>query len=85
MTVNDRQTLEMALKGYQYEINRMQEKYREISFQLQGQATPAAPVLIRTASQATVTRKTRKKWSAEARANMAKAQKARWAKIRRAS
>lgn len=74
---HDRKLLEMALKGYQFEIGKMQEKCREIEEQLNG-GQQAGPALVEAEPK-----KKRRKMSVATRAKMAAAQRARWAHIKK--
>jgi hypothetical protein len=65
-------TLQMALVGYEAEIEKIENKIREIRSQLNGAAVPAVTATPKAAGG-------RRKLSAGARARIAAAQKKRWA------
>ena len=76
----DRATLEAALVGYQQHLRQIEAKMAELRGML-GQ-TPAAAPVAKSARKGTGKQKHR--MSAEGRARIAAAQRARWAKVKRA-
>ncbi|MEO8369292.1 MAG: hypothetical protein ABI806_08835 [Candidatus Solibacter sp.] len=75
----DKATLEAALIGYQHQVEDIQAKIAAIRKMLTGNAPTAAPKVKRAASA----QKQKHKMSAEGRARIAAAQRARWAKAKR--
>ena len=79
----DKATLEAALIGYQHQLEEIQAKIADIRRMLGG-ATPApAAAPQRRAKKAAPQRKQKHKMSAEGRARIAAAQRARWAKVKK--
>ena len=76
----DRATLEAALVGYQQQLQQIEGKMAELRRML-GQAPAAAPVAKRARKAGPAKQKHR--MSAEGRARIAAAQRARWAKARK--
>ncbi|MEO8597112.1 MAG: hypothetical protein ABI759_27585 [Candidatus Solibacter sp.] len=74
----DKATLEAALIGYQHQLETIQAKIAEIRRMLGG--TPARTV---PAAKKAAPRKQKHKMSAEGRARIAAAQRARWAKVKK--
>jgi hypothetical protein len=77
----DKATLEAALVGYQQHLQQIEAKMAELRRML-GRAPAAAPAAKR-ASKAGP-RKQKHRMSAEGRARIAAAQRARWAKVKKA-
>ena len=75
----DTATLEAALIGYQQQIQQIEAKMAELKRQL-GKGPAAAPAPKRAAKP----RKQKHRMSAEGRARIAEAQRARWAKAKKA-
>jgi hypothetical protein len=80
-TNTDNHILEMAIVGYQSELEKLSAKIAEIKARL-GQRGPGRPKAT-TAAAAEPTNPKRKGLSASARARIAAAQKARWAAYRK--
>jgi len=77
----DRATMEAALVGYQRQLEEIQEKMTELRRRLGGSA--GRPSIAKASGESKAPRKHR--ISAEGRARIAAAQKARWAKFKRKS
>jgi peptidoglycan hydrolase CwlO-like protein len=77
----DKATLEAALVGYQQQLQQIEAKMTELR-QMLGQGTAAAPAATR--AKKAGPRKQRHRMSAEGRARIAAAQRARWAKAKKA-
>ena len=77
----DKATLEAALVGYQQQLQQIETKMAELRREL-GQRPAAAPAAKRAAKAAPAKQKHR--MSAEGRARIAAAQRARWAKTKKA-
>ena len=75
----DKATLEAALLGYQHQVEEIQAKISAIRKMLTGNASVAGPK----ARKAAAPRKQKHKMSAEGRARIAAAQRARWAKAKK--
>ena len=75
-TVADVTTLQMALVGYQYEKQRIEDRIREIEAQLKGKHLTLSPAAKKTAGVKRVL-------SPAARKRIAAAQKKRWAEHRK--
>jgi hypothetical protein len=75
-TTEDLSTLQMALVGYQFEKERIEEKIREIQARLKGKAAPAPSAETKPAG-------VKRALSAAARKRIAAAQKKRWAEHRK--
>jgi len=73
--LNDTDTLQMALVGYQIEKDKIEEKIRSIQAQLKEQRTPA--------SSNSAPASPKRILSAAARRRIARAQKKRWAEHRK--
>ena len=78
-TAQDPDILMMALRGYEQEIEKIQQKISEIRAQLRGRRGPAAAP----AASAEGTRPRRRQLSAAARKRIALTQKKRWAEHRK--
>ena len=76
----DKATLEAALVGYQQHLQQIEAKMAELRGML-GQGPAAAPAAKRAPKAA---RKQKHRMSAEGRARIAAAQRARWAKVKKA-
>ena len=79
----DKATLEAALVGYQQHLHQIEAKMAELRGMLGGTAA-AAPAAKRADKKATPAKKQRHAMSAEGRARIAAAQRARWAKAKKA-
>ena len=77
-TAEDLTTLQMALVGYRYEREKIDEKIRQIEAQLKGKKAPA-----KSAGAGAGTKRVRRELSAAARARIAAAQRKRWAEHRK--
>jgi hypothetical protein len=77
----DRATLEAALVGYQQHLQQIEAKMAELRRQLGG--APAAAPVAKQARQAAPAAKQKHRMSAEGRARIAAAQRARWAKAKK--
>jgi hypothetical protein len=77
----DKATLEAALVGYQQHLQQIEAKMAELRRML-GQGPAAAPAAKRASKAAP--RKQKHRMSAEGRARIAAAQRARWAKVKKA-
>ena len=77
----DKATLEAALVGYQQHLQQIEAKMAELRRML-GQGPTAAPAAKRAPKAAS--RKQKHRMSAEGRARIAAAQRARWAKVKKA-
>jgi hypothetical protein len=77
---NDKATLEAALVGYQQHLQQIEAKMAEIRRILGG--TPAAAPAVKRAKKAAPS-KQKHRMSAEGRARIAAAQRARWAKSKK--
>lgn len=77
-SISDVTTLQMALVGYQYEKQKIEERIREIQAQLKGKSAPAAS----STSEKKVTG-VKRVLSPAARKRIAAAQKKRWAEHRK--
>ena len=75
----DKATLEAALVGYQHQVEEIQAKIVAIRRMLTGTPAAAGPKVKRAAAS----RKQKHKMSAEGRARIAAAQRARWAKAKK--
>ena len=79
----DKATLEAALIGYQHQAEEIQAKIADIRRMLGGNP-PAAPApKAKKAATPAAPRKQKHKMSAEGRARIAAAQRARWAKVKK--
>ena len=78
----DKATLEAALVGYQQHLQQIEAKMAELRRML-GQ-TPAGAPAAKRAAKAAAPRKQKHRMSAEGRARIAAAQRARWAKVKKA-
>jgi hypothetical protein len=76
----DKATLEAALVGYQQHLQQIEEKMAELRRML-GQTSGAAPAAKR--ARKTAPQKQKHRMSAEGRARIAAAQRARWAKVKK--
>ena len=76
----DKATLEAALVGYQQHLQQIEAKMAELRHML-GQGPAAAPAAKRAPK---ASRKQKHRMSAEGRARIAAAQRARWAKVKKA-
>ena len=82
----DRATMEAALVGYQRQIEEIQTKMAELRRRLGGRGAGVSASAATSAAPAGKGRAGRKhRMSAEGRARIAAAQRARWAKFKRAS
>jgi hypothetical protein len=77
----DKATLEAALVGYQQHLQQIEAKMAELRHML-GQGPAATPAAKRAPKAAS--RKQKHRMSAEGRARIAAAQRARWAKVKKA-
>ena len=75
----DKATLEAALVGYQHQVEEIQAKISAIRKMLTGAASAVGPK----AKKAAAPHKQKHKMSAEGRARIAAAQRARWAKAKK--
>jgi hypothetical protein len=80
----DRATLQAALVGYQQQLADIQTKMTELRRRL-GHAPAAAPARAPSASAAPSSSGRKHRMSAEGRARIAAAQRARWAKFKKKS
>jgi len=78
----DKATLEAALVGYQQHLEQIQTKMAEIRRTLAG--TPAAASAAKGPRKAAAPAKQKHRMSPEGRARIAAAQRARWAKVKKA-
>ena len=78
----DKATLEAALVGYQQHLQQIEAKMAELRRML-GQTPDAAAPAVKRAPKA-APRKQKHRMSAEGRARIAAAQRARWAKVKKA-
>jgi hypothetical protein len=74
----DLTTLQMALVGYKYEREKIDEKIQQIEAHLRGKKAPA-----RSGAAGVGTKRVRRELSAAARARIAAAQRKRWAEHRK--
>lgn len=77
-TAEDLTTLQMALVGYKYERDKIDEKIRQIEGQLKGRKAPAGN------AGGGASKPVRRELSAAARRRIAAAQRKRWAEHRKA-